>query len=408
MLISLSDLLTSPVVQGTLHQVAVVGNLVAPSKEWETVQALAVTLGSKSIVALCLVLRVMLQQTPDGDPPLSRRAVKCIQRVFAFMEQFCFLTSGLGAHQMDPFADDVAASGETVPDQGLPYVTGAPPPEVAPSQAPQPLNVRSASVPDLRSAIAAYTQGGEGGPALGSPEVEEGAPSRAADSEAGSAEKEVKLDKMARLCGVPESILSAEGFGCPSISGQAVLAAGETAKVWRWVYKINEAWNEAVETAIETELCGAPAVPNTEADRCAGPSVGEAAGLQRVEQLIGRGWDSPITSLLLLKPRQETGSIHLRGPVDARVFNYEGACSIWSSRMLHRFLETPLRWALRRDALHLLCIIVSLCPDMIMERLYRYVLVLTRGAASGFPRGPSIFRYVQKGWTAQGKAWAAR
>ena len=398
--IAVCELLTSPVVQGTLHQIAAAGHVVAPSAEWAELQALALTLGSKAVVALCLLLRALLQQQQlEGDPRLSERAKKCLLKVFLFMEQFCLLTSGLASHQIDPFG------AEEAPDCFPSACTSTAAPAQLPLLGPQQRSARSASVPDLRlpaaapstpsAAAAAAAVAGGGAPAGGSGAVPSaaaphevslpGAPAgrgfaAAAAAEATEGEGQLKLARIARLCGVPECVLQCEEIEPLAVSGEAVLAAGETAKVWSWVYRLNEAYNDALHAAVAAAaetVTGPLAAVEKEIEGDIGDDGDRSEGAEKrrqlllVQKLIGRGWDCAAASLLLLKPRQEGGYIHFKGPVDVRVFNYEGACSLWSSRMLHRLLEPPLRWALRRDALHLVCTIVALCPDLLLDRLYK-------------------------------------
>lgn len=373
LLIALTDLLTSAVVQGTLNQVAIAGHLVAPSRDWERVKAVAVTLGSKAIVALCLVLRTMLHLHPEGHPPLSEKAQLCIERVFCFLERFCFLTSGLQPRQIDPFSDDLQSLDER---SGAPLDLLIKPfqPQEAPTQPPKPSSFRSASVPDLRVADSSgYRSGVDSSNFAKNTQSCDALSSDASCSSSKPPRDDLRLDMMARLCGLPESILSAEGLECPVVAGQAVLAAAETPKVWRWIFKVNEAWHAAVQSSLPSQtdtssFLAANGASFSKKDKFMPSEAGEE---ESFEMSVGLGDDHPAAALFLLKPRQDEGYIRFRGPVDVRVFNYEGTCSLWSRRMVHRLVETPLRWAIRRDALHLVCTIAALSPGFLINRLQR-------------------------------------
>ncbi|KAL8272500.1 hypothetical protein Esti_003623 [Eimeria stiedai] len=390
LLVSLCDVLTSPMVQTILQQLAVEGNLVASSQEEELLQAAAVTLGSKAVVSLCLVLRAMLNLRPDGKCSLSARAFQALDSLLSFLQHFCLLTCGLQPRQVDPFAVASDLTHGSPPQRRRAAAASRPhqqqhhqraTKEGAAASACCP---RSASAPPLRGRNFSSSSGtsssssnsdssssssskpsfigGSNSPFSSHTPAGSGAAASSFQRRSYSLKSELRLMRMARLCGIPESVLATEGLQCPAVAEQAVLAAAETPRVWQWVFGLNEAWHEAVEAAV------------------AGPQAAAAEGKVALDQqqqqqqqqlLLGSGAELPAASLFLLKPRQIGGFMHFKGPIDVRIFSFEGSCSLGSGRLAHRLVDTPLRWALRRDMLHLVCAIAAFSPELLISRLHR-------------------------------------
>lgn len=170
----------------------------------------------------------------------------------------------------------------------------------------------------------------------------------------------LRLGEIAKLCGVPESVLELDQLGSPKIVAQPVFAVEEVSVVWRWLFRVNEAWHDLADQKRSFQV-----EEEEEGHSDHGLIESSSASSRDTDPVF------PADRLFFLMPEQQDGQMYTCETPDVRVFNFEGSSPFWSRRIAARLEESPARWALRRDFLHLLCSLAGFWPDLFTSRLLR-------------------------------------